>query len=59
MAKKSTIDKLNKPAKIIISFGGDRKKLKFDRLSEVFAQVKENSTIERALIQTARKQLNY
>jgi methyl coenzyme M reductase subunit C-like uncharacterized protein (methanogenesis marker protein 7) len=59
MAKKSTVDRLNKPAKVVITFGSQRVKLKYDRLCELFNDVKEQTQIERAMIIAARKQLNY
>lgn len=59
MPKKTTVEKLNKPATVIIKFGGDKVKVKFPRLSELFSQLKDGSYLEKEMIVTTRKQLGY
>lgn len=59
MARTTTLDKLQKPATVIVKFGGEKVKMKFSRLSEMFAQLKDNSVLEQQLIATTRKQLGY
>jgi hypothetical protein len=59
MAKKTTLDKLNKPATVIVKFGGEKVKFNFSRLSELFAELNDNGTIEKHLIVATRKQLGY